>query len=334
MEMRIVTKAVLFLGLSPLLFQCTFKSPNKVFIPKQANEFVWVYKPAGDHFFGPDTENLKEGEWYDDWVPNDHTFVKDTVGKWHIFGITHPLVQTNPLHIGIHEGEFASFHAVSSATNFKETLKYHHYTDLPKVLSPKERPDEILANHAPYIIKRNGIYNMIYGPNPIRLAESSDLTKWNVKGELFSDDDGARDPNLLFYNGTYYVVYCSIKSVRLRKSKDLIHWGEPVTIFKTNKFDPESPSLINFNNSFYLFVCAWDGIWDEKEIQGAYPHKTYVYHSQDLLNFGVDEEKEITTLKSHAPEIFQDEDGQWYISSVAWPNRGINIDRLKWEMQK
>jgi len=47
--------------------------------------------------------------------------------------------------------------------------------------------------------------------------------------------------------------------------------------------------------------------------------KTYVYFSDDLLNFGKDAEKEITTLKSHSPEIFQDEDGQWHISSVEWP---------------
>ncbi len=331
MAFRMKAKITFYLGLSTLLYQCTFKTPNKVFIPKQANEYVWIYKPAGDQFFGPDTENLKEGEWYDDWVPNDHTFSKDADGKWHIFGITHPLVETNPLDVGIHEGEYASFHAVSFGANFKETLKEHHYTELPKVLPPKERPGEVLANHAPYIIKRDSLYYMFYGHSPIRLAVSLDLTKWDAKGELFSDNDGARDPNILFHNGTYYMVYCSIKSVRLCTSKDLKHWSEPVTILKTNKFDPESPSLINFNNSFYLFVCSWDGIWDKMDVQGAYQHKTYVYHSNDLLNFGVDGEKEITTLKSHAPEIFQDEDGQWYISSVEWPNRGVSVDMLKWE---
>jgi beta-fructofuranosidase len=235
---------------------------------------------------------------------------------------------------GIHEGEYASFHAVSSVTSFKETFKEHHYSDLPKVLPPKERSGEALANHAPYIVKKDGLHYMIYGPSPLRLAVSLDLSKWDLKGELFSDSNGARDPNILYHNGTYYVVYCSIKCVRLSKSQDLIHWSEPETILTTNKFDPESPSLINFNNSFYLFVCSWDGNWDEKDIQGAYQHKTYVYHSQDPLNFGVDDEKQITILNSHAPEIFQDEDGQWYISSVEWPNRGVSIDKLKCEEQK
>jgi beta-fructofuranosidase len=163
---------------------------------------------------------------------------------------------------------------------------------------------------------------------------SSDLSKWNIKGNLFHENDGARDPSLLLHNGTYYMVYCSVKSVRLRKSRDLIHWTESKTIFKSKTFDPESPSLIYFNKSFYLFVCSWDGIWDGMDIQGAYQHKTYVLHSKDPLNFGIDDEKQITTLKSHAPEIFQDEDGQWYISSVEWPYRGVSIDTLKWKEQR
>ena len=64
---------------------------------------------------------------------------------------------------------------------------------------------------------------------------------------------------------------------------------------------------------------------------GAYQHKTYVFQSDDPLKFGVDAEKQITTLNAHAPEIFQGEDEQWYISSVEWPNRGVSVDKLNWE---
>jgi len=92
--------------------------------------------------------------------------------------------------------------------------------------------------------------------------------------------------------------------------------------------------LMYFDKSFYLFVCSWDGNWDGKDIQGAYQHITYVYHTKDTLNFGIDDEKQITTLKSHAPEIFRDEDGKWYISSVEWPYRGVSVDMLKWEEQQ
>lgn len=319
------------LVLSLLFLQCNNTGKHNLLIPHQANEFTWVYKPAGDYFFGPDTEYLEEGVWYDEWVANDHCFVKGDDDLWHIFGITHPLVETNPLSKGIHDGEYASFHAVSSQETFRETLEEFHYSDLAKVLPPKDRPGEVLANHAPYVIKKDGLFQMIYGHSPIRLARSTDLENWEVKGSLFSDPDGARDPNILCHEGIYYVVYCSIKSVRMSKSADLVHWSEPVTILQTRDFDPESPSLIHHNNGFYLFVCSWDGIWDQEDIQGAYQHLTYVYYSRDLKNFGVGDEKEITTLRAHAPEIFQDENGDWYISSVEWPNRGVSVDKLSWK---
>jgi beta-fructofuranosidase len=86
--------------------------------------------------------------------------------------------------------------------------------------------------------------------------------------------------------------------------------------------------LIRYNNTFYLFVCGWDGNWDQKETQGAYQHITYVYQSDDPLHFTP--ENLITTLDAHAPEVFQDEDGNWFISSAEWPHRGISIAPLSW----
>ncbi|WP_157961122.1 family 43 glycosylhydrolase [Lutibacter citreus] len=322
-------KILLLFVLSVLLVQCKHKTAIKVLIPKQENKFVEVYQPKGDNFFGPDTKFLKEGQWYERWVPNDHTFVKAEDGKWHIFGITHPYV--DPKLGNVHDGEYASFHAISSSTNFKETLKEDHYLDLPKILTPKQRPGEITANHAPYIVKKDGLYNMVYGHSPIRLATSPDLYNWTPKGNLFEEEKGARDPNLLFHKGTYYITYCSEKCVRMRTSKDLINWSEAKTILVTNEFDPESPSIIFYNDSFYLFVCAWEkGSWDGIILQGAYTHKAYVYLSDDLNDFGTDNEKEITILNAHAPEIFKDENGQWYISSVVYPNEGVNVDKLEW----
>lgn len=322
-------KHIFLLGCGILLLP--FKSIGQsVLVPKQANEFIRIYEPSADYYSGPSTNNLEENKWYGTWVPNDHAFVKGNDGKWHIFGITHPLVETKPLATGIHEGENVSFHAISSAQKFKKTLKNNHYTDLPKVLSPKERPLETVANHAPYIVKKDNLFHMIYGPSPIRLAVSYDLSNWELKGALFSEIDGARDPNILFHDGIYYVIYCSKREVRLRKSSDLINWSDSKTIFSSNEFDPESPSLIYFNNSFYLFVCSWDGIWDQKDIQGAYQFKTYVYNSNQPTDFGIGNQKEIGTLNAHAPEIFQGENEQWYISSVEWPFRGVSVDKLYW----
>lgn len=324
-----IKNLLLFLLASPIAMQCA--SEPSVLVPRQEGNFVNIYKPQGDKFFGPSTEFLEEGKWYDEWVPNDHTFMKAEDGMWHIFGITHPEVLAEPLSRGIHDGENASFHCVSSATKFSETVKEGHYADLPKILTPYDRPDEILPNHAPYLIKKDGLYTMVYGHSPIRLATSPDLMEWTPQGELFSDDEGARDPNILYHDGVYYISYCSFRCVKMVSSTDMKNWSEPTVILETGGFDPESPSVIFHNNTFYLFVCSWDGGWDEKEIVGAYQHTAHVYQSDDLKNFGTGEEKQITILKAHAPEIFQGEDNEWYISSVEWPNRGVSVDRLYWE---
>jgi beta-fructofuranosidase len=205
------------------------------------------------------------------WVPNDHGFV---------------------------QGEI-----------FDSTGVEHHYRDLPKILPPQEHPGEPLANHAPHIVKKDGLFYVVFGPSPIRLAVSKDLSQWKLKGELFSQEGGSRDPNLLLHDGTYYLSYCSERNVLMRTSNDLLNWSEPKTIFTANSFDPESPSLVFHHDTFYLFVCSWYGNRDYQEIQGAYHHRTYVNQSDSLLNFGVGDEKEITTLNADAPEIFQGENG-------------------------
>ena len=323
-----IMRILQFILLGLFSIQCTEK--KDFFIPSQENKFVHIYQPQGDYFFGPTTEYLTEGTWYDEWVPNDHCFYKAKDGLWHIFGITHPLVESNPLNLGIHDGEYASFHAISNEKRFSKTVKSGHYKDLPKVLPPSQRPGEITANHAPHIITKDGKYLMIYGHSPIRMAVSDDMMNWKPTGELFSDKDGARDPQIIEHNGIYYISYCSHKSVRMVQSSDLKTFSEPQIILQCTHFDPESPFIAKYKNEFYLFVCSWDGVWDMKDIQGAYQHKVYVYHSDDLTNFGIGNEKEITTLNAHAPEIFEDENGQWYISSAEWPNRGVSVDKINW----
>lgn len=307
---------------------CSQSRTKSLLIPVQENDFKLVYKPKGDVFFGPDTATLKEGEWYEDWVPNDHGFIKADDGKWHLFGITHPYI--DPKDGGIHKGENASFHAVSTVNTFKEAFVEDHFEDKPKVLPPQERPGEGIANHAPYVIKKDDLYYMVYGPSPIRLAVSKDLYKWEVKAQLFAQEGGSRDPSLLVHNGKYYMVYCSKNSVLLRESDDMLTWSEPKIIFTSVIYEPESPSLIFHNGTYYLVVCSWDGIWDKKELVGAYQEQSYVLQSDDMFNFGENADKQVATLLGHAPEIFQAEDGQWYISSAEWPNRGVSVDKLNW----
>lgn len=294
-------------------------------VPRISGDYVHVYKPAGDVFPGPDAANLAAGEFYKEWVPNDHCFVVDDSGRWHAFGITHPL--TPPAQI--HAGEHVLFHAIAPKGALQEVLKPGSWKDLPKVLPPSERPGEMAAIHAPWIFKRNGLHHMVYGPTPTRYAVSKDLARWTPKGNLPGAPEG-RDPQIFIWNDTYHLIVCGVHDVRVSTSRDFQTWKQhgPILTMKEGG-DPESPSVVRHNGTFYLFVCAWNGEWDQQEVQGAYQHKTYVFRSDDPLKFAF--EDQVTVLDAHAPEIFQDETGDWFISSVEWPHRGVSIARLVWE---
>ena len=81
----------------------------KVKVPKIEGDYVNVYKPSGDVFPGPAVGPLEAGRYYDEWVANDHCFIRDDGGCWHAFGITHPWSGLEE----VHAGEFLSFHAVA-----------------------------------------------------------------------------------------------------------------------------------------------------------------------------------------------------------------------------
>ena len=170
---------------------------------------------------------------------------------------------------------------------------------------------------------------MVYGPTPIRHAVSGDLFDWTPRGPLGNAPSG-RDPSILFHGGTYYLTVCGVRDVRVATSTDFKVWKQHGPILTMKKgVDPESPSMVRCNNTFYLFVCGWDGVWDRKELQGAYQHVTYVYQSDDPLKF--EARAEVARVNAHAPEVFQDEEGDWFISSAEWPRRGVSVARLVWE---
>ncbi len=301
-----------------------WESWTSMLVPRIAGEYVTAYRPTGDRYAGPDTEELAAGEWYDEWVPNDHGFAVAPDGRWHVFGITHPL--TSPARV--HDGENQSFHAIAPAGPLNETLTDGAWQDLPKILTAPERPDEIPAQHAPYIVRRDSTYYMFYGPHDIRVATSTDLITWTPRGPVFEGGPTARDPNVLLIGDTYHMVYCKEDAVESRTSADLVTWSGPRTILEMpGGIAPESPSLIAHDDTFYLFACGWDGDWGFSTVEGAYQHRTWVYQSSDPTSFS----REITCLEAHAPEIIRAEDGRWYISSVVWPARGVSIAVLAWD---
>ncbi|MFC1652958.1 family 43 glycosylhydrolase [Planctomycetota bacterium] len=292
-------------------------------VPALSGPYVHVYKPGGDIYPGPDSERLRAGQRYEDWVPNDHAILKGQDGRWHALGITHPAVDGPPWH----EGENLSFHAVSPPGLLQEVLNPQGWRDLPKVLPPRDRPGEKLQHHAPSIVRKDGLYYMIYGPNPIRYAVSEDLANWTPKGPLFVQEHGGRDPSLFHNDDHYIILLTSQKSVVARTSKDLLTWSEATTIYTLPPGEtggPESASLVRLGDTFYLFWCRWDA-----KIDDPYQYRTMVFASDDPMNFK--KRDPVVELKGHAPEIFADERGNWYMSSVEWPHRGVSIAPLVWQ---
>lgn len=308
-----------------LLSFFTFSCSQGVKIPIQENNYVHIYQPMGDIFQGPSTKHLKEGEYIDIWRPNDHTIVKGNDGYWHMFGITHPIPPIDE--IVLHHGGFQSTHVVSKTKDFKRSFVEGGWVDKPKVLTRHD------TNHSPNIAEKDGVYYMLYGNvKSMHIATSTDLYNWEIQEEPFKETlEGARDPHILRLGDTFYVSYCIRDGVAMRTTKDFKEWSEPKIIFAPD-YDPESPSIIHYDGKFYLFVCVWHVNKERviKDVNEAYTHETRVYVA-DNIDHIYTEANYITTLNAHAPEIFQDEDGDWYISSVQYPVRGVSVDRLYWE---
>lgn len=298
--------------------------------PTILGDYTRVYLPKEDVFDGPDCGIFKAGETYKNWVPNDHVILKGNDGRWHGFGITHP---APPNYKGadfdvstIHAGEWQLFHAVSKVGKLCESLFDDSWKDEAKVLPPDDRPKEMNECHSPYIVFKDGLYHMIYGPNDFRLAVSKDLYIWEIKGTVFSDGNGSRDPNIIYENGKYIIYYLKGKAVYARTSDDLYNWSEPTSVFEFKvDGEPESPVVVMYDDIYYLFVCRWD---EDDIVYGAYDYRTYVYSSKDPMNFN--DSSLVTELRAHAPEVFCDSEGNWYISSAEYPKTGINIAKLEW----
>ena len=299
-------------------------------IPCKGAKYIHVYDPQPDVFDGPDTNRFRAGERYDKWVPNDFSIIYDGV-CWHLFGITHPcppeFIDSDSRFDDVHEGEWQLFHAISTGSTLKESLKPGGFRQVDQVLTAAKRPDERKDIWAPIIWKRNDTYTMIYSPNPFRRAVSDNLLHWTPKGTLFhTDDQSARDPNIMEKDGIYHLVYLKGNDLYARESRDLCCFGDERLIFTGRAHvSLESPILKYIDGCYYLLYCVYDG---RDQVNGYYDNRTYVHAAPtlDALNGSPC----VATFDAHAPELFQDEDGDWYLASAEWPHRGISIMPIHW----
>lgn len=113
--------------------------------------------------------------------------------------------------------------------------------------------------------------------------------------------------------------------------------NEGVCVFDVDKelfTQIRNTARIKRNDTFYLFWCLWDSAGSGDKLPAlydghnpsTYDYRTYVYASNTPTNFN--NRAPVAELLAHAPEIIQDEEDDFFISSADYPNSGINLAKL------
>ena len=318
-------KKLFYLSLTGLIM-CSCSASK---IAKKLVIEVPVVSGEWQHIFNPnDTRSEIDTTWY----TNDHCFAKGPDGRWHGYGI----IGHKP--ISPWEGETRFFHI--SADKFDQ-LKWN---DHDYALTTKEGKERVLW--APHVFEDNGTWHMFYNIGNMQSnaptyaswgqlcrADSKNMTDWerHPLNPQFSDPGHARDSYILKEDGIYYYYYTKTfnevdlrSCVAVRTSPDLEHWSGS-KIVHTQPLecdwggDCESPYIVKRGDVFYMFIClAMSGY-----------EKTHVYWSTDPSDFPI--ENFVCELESHAAEVIEVSDDEWYISNTGWDKHGLFIAPLRWE---
>jgi len=199
----------------------------------EVGEFRLIYSPVD--------------EAGDPWWINDHAFMRDESGTWHLIGITQKqepneffqLAFDDPAIESMSEDERAAFYAEVAALrskaetegipvfdNLRERQLAHASTDSLSAGEWKQRPHALVADEdrwqenvlwAPHIVRHDGLYYMFYtgggdfdgGLFRMHLATSSDMKSWKrvESNPLFIDGFHARDPMVLKVADQWVMYY-------------------------------------------------------------------------------------------------------------------------------
>jgi beta-fructofuranosidase len=261
------------------------------------------------------------------WYINDHCFIQDTNGQWHLFGITHP-EPAGP------DQEVLFAHATA------KTLLQQPWQKLPPALEvATNAPWNETHLWAPDVVYHDHLYYMYYSAGgtdraktKIHLATSPDLTTWtrSPKNPMVVDGYDTRDPFILRWKDKWVMYYTATSEparghhvVAYVTSDDLVTWTNRGFAF----VDPsvgsvggptESPFVVQRGDSFYLFIGP----------RGGY-NGTDVFVSPDPFHW--DNTALVGHFPAHAAEIVRDTDGQWYISRAGWGQGGVYLAPLIWK---
>lgn len=266
------------------------------------------------------------------WYYNDHTFIRDATGTWHLFGITNP-EPAIPLNYDV-ESEDQFGHATA-----------------PSLIGPwTKRPFSLMTlpsygeTHlwAPHVIFSNGTYYMFYsggGRDPasqqINLATSTDLYNWTRQSTpLFLDGYQARDPMVIRVGNQWVLYYAATSTpqggnyvVAYRTSTNLTTWSarqiafiDPMT--GTEAGPTESPFVVQRNGWYYLFLGPrpYHLLYAPPDFPG-----TDVFASQDPFHFAVSQQ--VGHIASHAAEVVDDGTRLW-ASHAGWGLGGVSLAPL------
>jgi beta-fructofuranosidase len=268
---------------------------------------------------------------------NDHSLIQAKDGRWHLFGISSHATEDYS------ELERSFVHAAGELwpDEDREGMR-----ELGKVC------DNGVRAWAPSVVRDGPRYFMHYGPSPMRLATSLELTHWmehtpTIEGAPM--DSCHRDSMVLqLGDGAWRMYITGIDDegygvVSVLASSDLVAWkfrGYALRTAGQAPYNPpwgatESPFVVVREGQFFLFITYTDCGLESY-------HNTLVFRSTDPENFGAytgenDDDIVVAKLHAHAPEVIQDTDGQWYITTCGWPDRqtpipgGVGIARLSWE---
>jgi glycerophosphoryl diester phosphodiesterase len=273
------------------------------------------------------------------WYYNDHTFVRDAEGNWHLFGITR----------------------AEPGRPFEETRFGHAQADRLTQSSWERQPHALSADPdageqwiwAPFVVFHRNLYYLFYaaGPGPLfkmQLATSQDLRSWtrHPGNPLFRDGYNARDPMVARVHGRWVMYYTANTDpqgggnyvVAYRTSDDLVNWSDRRIAFTHPRTGvtagpTESPFVVRRGRHWYLFMCCDHYRRDRVGSPIGDPYTTTrVYRSDDPFDFRIDDL--VGMIDAHAAEIVQDENADWHVSSAGWRQDGVWLGPLEWENKR
>jgi beta-fructofuranosidase len=262
------------------------------------------------------------------WYVNDHTFVRDRVGVWHLIGITHaePMAPHDETHFA---------HATAPAL-------HGPWTKHPFALTADPDAGETHL-WAPHVVAHDDRYWMFYcggGVDEtayrIHLAVSEDCWAWtrHSANPLVADGFHARDPMILRVDDRWVLYYTATTApsgghfvVKAVESDDLLAWTEPRVVYTDARAGTfggttESPFVVARDGRYYLFIGPDWGM------NVTSYRTTRVLASDDPFHF--EASGRVGTIASHAAEVVVDDDGTWWISHCGWSMGGVYLAPLHW----